>query len=676
MATFTCQTARWVSTSPYVKLTITTTESATSVTFSYKLQYISDYGVASATAPKSYTLTIGGTEVKSGTCYIGGKQDYTILEGVKSYTKTKATQNIACSFTFGFELTWSGVYCVSKTASTYITIAAKNNYNVTYNANGGTGAPSAQTKWYDEPLNLSSANPTRTGYTFQGWGTSAADTTVDYKPGASYTANAETTLYAIWKANTYTVTYNANGGTGAPAAQTKTYGVNLTLTTSKPTRANYTFKGWATTATGAVAYQPGGLYTNNAAITLYAVWELSYVLPQIYNAKVEWVENKGSNAISIAFDWGTTNSDPTGNLAFNNASGTTVHSVSLGQLSGKSGHFESTISANEVNTDTSYVVKITLSDGGGDTTSTVTLTGNIYPIDFLAGGKGVSFGGPASLEDTAHFQWAARFDKAVYGNVPGMNKLPEIPANDDFNNYMTTGCWAVYRNDNAETIANIPVARAGRLEVWSSTGEGIRAEQWSYLRQRFIPYNDSNATWERDVSRGENNVWNFGDWYRSTLTPAASEKIYSKSALTIGRSSDFTIYMANAYQSVSLDKIICSYGDSIYYDISNITIGANVSTVKISGQLWIKCKDSTGIAGNRYAKIVITRSSGSIYHHAWSCSYANTGENVVISFPPTVCNVQEGDRISFATHTVDGNDKIIAGSSSNGYQTYLTVETL
>lgn len=72
---------------------------------------------------------------------------------------------------------------------------------------------------------------------------------------------------------TYTVSYNANGGTGAPASQTKTYGTNLTLSSTIPTRAGYAFKGWATSSTGAVAYPAGGTYTANSAITLYAVWE-------------------------------------------------------------------------------------------------------------------------------------------------------------------------------------------------------------------------------------------------------------------------------------------------------------------------------------------------------------------------------------------------------------------
>jgi uncharacterized repeat protein (TIGR02543 family) len=69
-------------------------------------------------------------------------------------------------------------------------------------------------------------------------------------------------------AKTYTVAYNANSGIGAPEPQTKAEGVNLTLSTKKPTRTGHTFIGWATTSTATTAvYQSGESYANNASIT-------------------------------------------------------------------------------------------------------------------------------------------------------------------------------------------------------------------------------------------------------------------------------------------------------------------------------------------------------------------------------------------------------------------------
>lgn len=72
---------------------------------------------------------------------------------------------------------------------------------------------------------------------------------------------------------TYTVKYNANGGSGAPSNQTKTWNTTLKLSSTVPTRSGYQFQGWATSASGSVAYASGANYTANAGITLYAVWK-------------------------------------------------------------------------------------------------------------------------------------------------------------------------------------------------------------------------------------------------------------------------------------------------------------------------------------------------------------------------------------------------------------------
>ena len=188
------------------------------------------------------------------------------------------------------------------TVSTSVSIPALTKYTVSYNANGGSGAPSSQTKYYGKTLTLSSTKPTRTGYTFKGWATSASGS-VTYAAGASYTANASVTLYAVWQANTYTIKYNANGGTGAPSNQTKTHGVTLTLSSTKPTRASvnsgdgivitYTFKGWATSANSStVAYAAGAKYTSNASVTLYAVWSTATTVTEY---DVTYNTNGGSN---------------------------------------------------------------------------------------------------------------------------------------------------------------------------------------------------------------------------------------------------------------------------------------------------------------------------------------------------------------------------------------------
>ncbi len=164
-----------------------------------------------------------------------------------------------------------------------VTIPAKPSYTVSYNPNGGSGAPGGQTKWYGEDINLQPGTPTRAGYSFKNWNTKQDGTGTSYNPSQRYTANAGLTLYAQWDPNPYTVTYNANGGSGAPGPQTKYHGIDLVLTTDVPVRPGYAFKGWNTKQDGSgTNFNAGGTYTVNSAVTLYAQWE-AFNLIKIYD---------------------------------------------------------------------------------------------------------------------------------------------------------------------------------------------------------------------------------------------------------------------------------------------------------------------------------------------------------------------------------------------------------
>jgi len=171
------------------------------------------------------------------------------------------------------ELSSSSVLPSSSSSSSAATYAVK------YEANGGVGAPYGQEKIHDIPLTLNGSTPTRTGYTFVSWNTAADGSGTPYHPGASYTGKTGLTLYAHWKANTYTVKYDANGGTGAPPSQEKIHNISLTLSGAVPTRQGYIFVGWNTAANGnGVPYLPGAIYTGNAIVTLYAQWKAIYIV--------------------------------------------------------------------------------------------------------------------------------------------------------------------------------------------------------------------------------------------------------------------------------------------------------------------------------------------------------------------------------------------------------------
>ena len=156
---------------------------------------------------------------------------------------------------------------------------ARRHCTLTYNANGGnaSGLPGAVEIVSGVSTRLTSVVPTRSGYAFGGWSKSATSISAMYSPGASATFSEDTTLYAVWVANDYSVAFNANGGTGTMATQAMTYGTPTSLSINGFTRPGYAFAGWSLTADGEVAYADGAAVTGIATgsgetVMLYAVW--------------------------------------------------------------------------------------------------------------------------------------------------------------------------------------------------------------------------------------------------------------------------------------------------------------------------------------------------------------------------------------------------------------------
>ena len=163
-------------------------------------------------------------------------------------------------------------------------------YKVTYNPNGGVGTAYSVTEEVgDEHTVLANTNNnlgfTKAGYAFLGWSTDPLAISADYEAddtiGADASDGEEIILYAVWaeiqSVIDYYVIYYSNGGTGNPyedngLAEDSIYTVK-NLTTTGIARADYTFLGWSTTASGAVAYGAGDTITITDNVQLYAQWE-------------------------------------------------------------------------------------------------------------------------------------------------------------------------------------------------------------------------------------------------------------------------------------------------------------------------------------------------------------------------------------------------------------------
>ena len=227
---------------------------------------------------------------------------------------------------------------------------------VTYDANGGSGAPSTEYKVDGTSISISTTKPTKSGYTFKEWNTKSDGTGTSYAPGATYSTNTSLSLYAIYEQDTpvdslptitysttngtvvyftatladveglagyawtttstapttwtsisgtsqlitktfqttgaqyiwvkdtagqttnkqiwiESLTYDANGGTGAPSPEYKVDGTSIQISNTTPTKEGYLFKEWNTISAGTgTSYLPGATYSSDNSLTLYAIY--------------------------------------------------------------------------------------------------------------------------------------------------------------------------------------------------------------------------------------------------------------------------------------------------------------------------------------------------------------------------------------------------------------------
>ena len=159
---------------------------------------------------------------------------------------------------------------------------------VVFAANGGLGSMTPETA--NTPTALVSNRFTRNGYSFSGWNSSPAGSGTSYVAGAIYPFKVSVTLYAQWKKipkpPTFTVTFLANGGTGAMRKERHRTPEALEHVAFK--RIGFTFINWNTAPAGSgIAYPAGSIYSFVKSITLYAQWQrLKIVVPPAVDAEL------------------------------------------------------------------------------------------------------------------------------------------------------------------------------------------------------------------------------------------------------------------------------------------------------------------------------------------------------------------------------------------------------
>ena len=216
--------------------------------------------------------------------YLLESEHITIGGALENTQKIGVTMERPGSFTSGW-----GTYMQGKNPADYFTVD-DNTYGIDLDADGeavlgqkctvtletnGGALPDGDSP-FESVVGAALPTPTKTGYTFTGWYT---DSNCSGEPVNEIPApSSGITLYAGWRANTYTVTFNANGGNGTMADQSFTYGTPQTLTANAFSCLGKTFAGWNTKADGTgTTYTDGQQISNltadsNGVVTLYAQW--------------------------------------------------------------------------------------------------------------------------------------------------------------------------------------------------------------------------------------------------------------------------------------------------------------------------------------------------------------------------------------------------------------------
>ena len=250
------------------------------------------------------------------------KKGYTIIGWNTNKNATTSIWNINTSKSISSSATYypilkANIYTITlnnQGATSSGTKKVYYQYNTTKTINGTTCyyyTNSSLTTCLSGGYNIN--KPSKTGYSFKGYYTSTNGSGTNYVNSSgtfinnAYKTIGDKTLYANWQANTYTITYNANGGSGAPSSQSYTYDPNndtvFYLSSTTPSRSGYTFLGWSLSSTATSAsYSAGQRWgTHNANnYTLYAVWKKTVTVCG-ENGHV-W-KTRGIKIISTRFTW-------------------------------------------------------------------------------------------------------------------------------------------------------------------------------------------------------------------------------------------------------------------------------------------------------------------------------------------------------------------------------------
>ncbi|MBE5817771.1 MAG: hypothetical protein E7312_01800 [Clostridiales bacterium] len=225
-----------------------------------------------ATIETNQSVSLGGrvTKTPSSAKLSWITSDHTIATVDAS---GKVTGRKAGTVTITVTVAYTGTSgSIARSSATFTITVLNPKFTVSFNVNGGTGSFSPitveKTKQYG-----TLPEPTRSGYTFDGWYTAASGGT-KITATSTVSINSNATLYAHWKANTYTANLDGNGGDPTKPSVTVTYDAAMS-NLPVAIRPGYVFEGWFTSATGGTKVTTTTIYKTLGDSKYYAQWSLA-----------------------------------------------------------------------------------------------------------------------------------------------------------------------------------------------------------------------------------------------------------------------------------------------------------------------------------------------------------------------------------------------------------------
>jgi uncharacterized repeat protein (TIGR02543 family) len=481
-------------------------------------------------------------------------------------------------------------------------------YSITFDKQSGTGGTNSVTATYDAEM-PTATKPTREGYTFGGYWDATSGGTQYYTASMaslrSWDKTTNTTLYAGWTMNSYTVTFNSNGGS-AVTPQTIEYG-GLIAQPSNPTKTGYTFSGWYKESTFTNLWD-FNVDTVNANTTLYAKWT-----GKTYNITFDKQSGTG----------GTNSVTATYGAAMPTATKPTRTGYTFG------GYWDATSGG------TQYYTSSMTSARSWDKTENTTLyarwTINSYTVTFNSNGgsavtsQTIEYGGliaqPSNPTKTG-YTFSGWYKESTFTNLWGFN-VDTVNSDKTLYAKFTDALWAksVTAGNDTSSFSSVAVDSSGNVYAagrqWGTGsftyGEGVSVAG-TYADDAnvvLVKYDSSGtALWAKSVTAGTN---------RSSFNSVAVDS--SGNVYAAGRQSGSGSYTYGE-----------TYGEGV--SVAGSYSNANVVLVKYDSSgvaLWAKSV-TAGTNESRFNSVAVD-SSGNVYAAGiqWGTGSLTYGEGVSVA---------------------------------------------